>query len=52
MSHLSHATTVFHIHKDNKVQEDLSAAKRVLTGIVTGDEKIIGGDKGLMQKVL
>ena len=52
MSHLTDEMTNYHILRNsNEVQEDLEAAKRVLSGIVTGDEKIIGGDKGLTENI-
>ena len=51
MGHLSHEMAGYYVRPKNTIQEDLAYSTEILKDIVTGNAKLLGGDKGLKEKI-
>lgn len=51
MGHLSPAMESYYIRPKDSRQENLAAAKKILSGIVTGETRILGDTQGLTEKI-
>ena len=51
MGHLTNAMVQYHIYPKETPQEDMEYAVNVLKELVTGEAKILGNDKGLMERI-
>ena len=51
MSHLTSDMVSYHILPQSSPQEDMEASLKVLREVVSGKTKILGGDKGMTEKI-
>jgi len=51
MGHLSHEMEGYYVRPKNTIQEDLAFSTEILKDIVTGNARLLGGDKGLKEKI-
>lgn len=51
MGHLTNTMVQYHIYPKETPQEDMEYAVNVLKELVTGEVKILGDDKGLMERI-
>ena len=51
MSHLTFATTVYHVLVKEQANQNKAEARKILKGIVNGQGKILGNDSGITERI-
>lgn len=51
MGHLSNEMAGYYVRPKNTIQEDIKYSTEILKDIVTGNARLLGGDKGLKEKI-
>lgn len=51
MGHLSHEMAGYYVRPKDTIQEDAAFANQILKDIVSGNARLLGGDKGLKDKI-